>query len=139
MFIFGMQFKKKAKVYKTFLLAVVCVIVLLFSSCKSPEKSIVGSWKIGGDGTLYDQYNIITFNEDGTGVCEVIIPENQDSKEIKIINDIEYKIQDDTLYIDYISEDGSVNSTQQNFTINGDTLTLNSPRIKNAKFERIKK
>ena len=121
---------------KIYYLLLSVLIILVFSSCN--DNTIVGSWKNGGDGVLYNQYNILTFDEDGTGICEVIIPENQDSKEIKIVNDIRYKIQDDTLYIDYISEDGSVNSTEQNFTIDGDTLTLNSTRIKNAKFERIK-
>lgn len=121
---------------KIYYLLLSVLIILIFSSCN--DNTIVGSWKSGGDGVLYNQYNILTFDEDGTGICEVIIPENQDSEEIKIVNDIRYKIQDDTLYIDYISEDGSVNSTEQNFTIDGDTLTLNSTRIKNAKFERIK-
>ena len=135
MFNLGTQFKIKPKL---FLLVVICFIVLLFSSCKSAEKSIVGSWKCGGDGVLYDQYNILTFSEDGTGVSETIIPENQDSEELKIVNDIEYKIQDDTLYIDFISEDGSVNSTEQTFEIDNDTLTLNSKKVHNAKYERIK-
>lgn len=121
---------------KIYYLLLSVLIILVFSSCN--DNTIVGSWKSGGGDILYDQYNIITFNEDGTGVREIVIPENQDSEEIKIVNDIRYKIQDDTLYIDYISEDGSVNSTEQNFTIDGDTLTLNSTRIKNAKFERIK-
>lgn len=121
---------------KIYYLLLSVLIILIFSSCN--DNTIVGSWKSGGDSVLYNQYNILTFDEDGTGICEVIIPENQDSKEIKIVNDIKYKIQGDTLYIDYISEDGSVNSTEQNFTIDGDTLTLNSTRIKNAKFERIK-
>ena len=121
---------------KIYYLLLSVLIILIFSSCN--DNTIVGSWKSGGDGVLYNQYNILTFDEDGTGICEVIIPKNQDSEEIKIVNDIRYKIQDDTLYIDYISEDGSVNSTEQNFTIDGDTLTLNSTRIKNAKFERIK-
>lgn len=121
---------------KIYYLLLSVLIILIFSSCN--DNTIVGSWKSGGDGVLYNQYNILTFDEDGTGICQVIIPENQDSEEIKIVNDIRYKIQGDTLYIDYISEDGSVNSTEQNFTIDGDTLTLNSTRIKNAKFERIK-
>ena len=121
---------------KIYYLLLSVLIILIFSSCN--DNTIVGSWKSGGGDILYDQYNIITFNEDGTGVCEVIIPENQDSKEIKIINDIEYKIQDDTLYIDYISEDGSVNSTEQTFEIDNDTLTLNSKKVHNAVFVRVK-
>lgn len=121
---------------KIYYLLLSVLIILIFSSCN--DNTIVGSWKSGGYGTLYDQYNILTFDENGTGICEVIIPETQDSEEIKVVSDIKYKIQGDTLYIDYISEDGSVNSTEQNFTIDGDTLTLNSTRIKNAKFERIK-
>ena len=139
MFQLNTKSKHISIVYKSFLLVVICFIVLHFSSCKSAEKSIVGSWKNGGDGTLYDQYNILTFDEDGTGICEIIIPKNQDSEEIKIVSDIKYKIQDDTLYIDYISEDGFVNSTEQTFAIDNDTLTLNSQKVKNAKFERVKK
>lgn len=120
---------------KIYYLLLSVLIILVFSSCN--DNTIVGSWKSGGD-ILYDQYNIITFNEDGTGVREIVIPENQDSEEIKIVNDIRYKIQDDTLYIDYISEDGSVNSTEQTFEIDNDTLTLNSKRVHNAVYIRVK-
>ncbi len=121
---------------KIYYLLLSVLIILVFSSCN--DNTIVGSWKSGGGDILYDQYNIITFNEDGTGVREIVIPENQDSEEIKIVNDIRYKIQDDTLYIDYISEDGSVNSTEQTFEIDNDTLTLNSKRVHNAVYIRVK-
>ncbi len=121
---------------KIYYLLLSVLIILVFSSCN--DNTIVGSWKSGGGDILYDQYNIITFNEDGTGVREIVIPENQDSEEIKIVNDIRYKIQDDTLYIDYISEDGSVNSTEQTFEIDNDTLTLNSKRVHNAVYIRLK-
>ncbi len=137
MFQLNTKSKHISIVYKSFLLVVICFIVLLSSSCKSAEKSIVGSWKNGGDSTLYDQYNILTFNEDGTGLLEVVAP-NVSSNSFSIEYDFDYTIKDDVLSIEYYVNE-TVNSTEQNFAIDGDTLTLNSPQVKNAKFERMKK
>lgn len=126
----------KSFMRKTTTAFIVLFFVLLFCACNSTPKSLVGSWKTGGEGSLYDQYNILTFDEDGTGSLKAVVPESEDTPEIISTSTLVYTLEDNTITIEYTSDSGKKTTTEQTFKIEGDTLTLESQRLGKVVYTR---
>ena len=87
------------------LVVIAVVIVLIVKGCTGSADALAGTWDF--DGTT-------TYSFDGKGSGAMVLP--------SISYDFTYKIDGNTLVIDYINE--SVHDSTYEFTASGDTLTL---------------
>ena len=87
------------------LIVIVVVIVLIVKGCSGRTDVLAGTWDF--DGTT-------TYSFDGEGSGAMVLP--------SISYDFTYKIDGNTLVIDYINE--SVHDSTYEFAVDGDALTL---------------
>lgn len=83
----------------------ILIIVLIVKGCSGSSDALAGKWDV--DGTTFYEF-------DGDGKGALILPSKT--------YDFTYKIDNDQLHIDYVSE--SVHDGSYTFKINGNKLTL---------------
>lgn len=102
----------KKKIAATLIL--VTMVLVIFASCATPAKQIVGTWESETSILGVETKTTYVFNEDGTGSITTVLD---------LKTDITYSITDEKLTIT-MNTLGIETDTQYTYDFEGDTLTL---------------